>query len=487
MSDQSLGRADRLDVPAAPRQPWRLAPGHVHLIVAIAAILIVRRLWVGEGFWSTMAFTGGVCVTIGAVIAVATRRLLVSVAAVAAIVALVSVAAHVKRQAINLVLHAYDLVFYLPQGATLQFLWQSYRVYVAGAVLALALTASMLVLAYRIDPVRIGRPRAALTAVGFALLSWVSTYAVGERRHTQMEWEGLYLTSFFQSWSETLETLWRGQLMEAAAAASKEPPFRRPANCAPAVKPPHIILVHHESIVQPSLFPQLAYDRSVDPFFRSDDGRVHQLRVETYGGASTMTEFSVLTGLSTYSFGGMRQFVQSIMEDKIRDTLPQALELCGYRNVVFYPMLKNFVSNARFYQSVGLKEIFDLKDQGATKANERDRFYYGNALAEMERAGALQAEGDLPGALGAFENAAKMIRRRTHERARCWNGRVSAGTTLASPLTAVASSAPLVFLLTGTSPCCSDPTSHVTGNAAIAARCEMNGNCRGSQTYPTGR
>lgn len=30
------------------------------------------------------------------------------------------------------------------------------------------------------------------------------------------------------------------------------------------------------------------------------------------------------------------------------------------------------------------------------------------ALAEMERAGALQAEGDLPGALGAFENAAKM-------------------------------------------------------------------------------
>ena len=62
--------------------------------------------------------------------------------------------------------------------------------------------------------------------------------------------------------------------------------------------------------------------------------------METFGGASWLTEFSVLTGLSTYSFGGMRQFVQQIMAGKVKDSLPHALARCGYRNVVFYPMLR---------------------------------------------------------------------------------------------------------------------------------------------------
>ena len=107
--------------------------------------------------------------------------------------------------------------------------------------------------------------------------------------------------------------------------------------------------------------------------------------METYGGASWLTEFSLLAGVSTHAFGGMRQFVQTFTQNKLKDTLPQALERCGYRNVVFYPMMRNFVSNDRFYTSIGLKEIFDMRSQGAKTTQERDRFYYGNAMAEMER------------------------------------------------------------------------------------------------------
>jgi phosphoglycerol transferase MdoB-like AlkP superfamily enzyme len=81
----------------------------------------------------------------------------------------------------------------------------------------------------------------------------------------------------------------------------------------------------------------------------------------------------------------MRQFVQTFMQNKLKDTLPQALERCGYRNVVFYPLLKNFVSNDRFYNSIGLREVFDFKAQEAKSAQERDRFYYNNAMAEMAR------------------------------------------------------------------------------------------------------
>ena len=56
----------------------------------------------------------------------------------------------------------------------------------------------------------------------------------------------------------------------------------------------------------------------------------------------------------------MRQFVQSFTQNKLKETLPQVFERCGYRNVVFYPLLRNFVSNDRFYSSIGLKEIIDM-------------------------------------------------------------------------------------------------------------------------------
>jgi phosphoglycerol transferase MdoB-like AlkP superfamily enzyme len=63
------------------------------------------------------------------------------------------------------------------------------------------------------------------------------------------------------------------------------------------------------------------------------------------------------------------------MAGKVKDSLPHALARCGYRNVVFYPMLRRFLGVGKFFESVGLHEIYDAKDQGATLPNERDRFY----------------------------------------------------------------------------------------------------------------
>jgi hypothetical protein len=73
------------------------------------------------------------------------------------------------------------------------------------------------------------------------------------------------------------------------------------------------------------------------------------------------------------------------MAGGIGDTLPQALARCGYRNVMFYPMLRHFLGSGRFFEAVGFREIVDAKAQGAAFANERDRFYYANALAEIGR------------------------------------------------------------------------------------------------------
>lgn len=359
-----------------------------HATCVVAAVLLTLPLAayivLNEGGLDNQTYVVGVSVATAAVLLFATRRVLVA-AAVANGLILTSVAvAAAKYQAMGMVLHAYDIVFYLSSWSTISFLWSDFRAQCLGLAFLLALLAATALVTWRLDTTRVSRWLSAGIVVVAVMVAFTGAYWKGERRHTQYYWEDMHLSSFYSSWGETVETLLRGQLIESAASAPG-PLFHVPSTCAGPAKPPHIILIHEESVVPPELFAKLSYDKSLDPFFRSADGKLHKMRVETYGGASWLTEFSILAGVSTRSFGGMRNFVQSLMAGKIHDTLPEALARCGYRNAVFYPMLRNFVSNEKFYKAVGLSEVFDAKDQGAPTYQERDRFYYANALAYMSR------------------------------------------------------------------------------------------------------
>jgi phosphoglycerol transferase MdoB-like AlkP superfamily enzyme len=373
-------------VRARPRlfeAPGQLSSHAVWTLTAAVAAGLAYYIWHYEGWRETIIFAGAVTTALVAALTLATRRILFAIAVVASVVAMIVVAADVKRHYIEMVLHAYDVVFYLTSPATLQFLWVDHRVQLMSIAVSFVATAILGYTLYRCDSSRVPRLLSAVVlAVCITTGLWAS-YAKGERRNTLFFWDNLYLSSFYSSWSETLETLWRGQLLDASRTQPK-PLFKVPANCTTDAPPPHVILIHQESVVPPSYFPQISYDKSLDPFFKSFDGKLHKLRVETYGGASWLTEFSVLAGVSTYSFGGMRTFVQALMQGKIHDTLPQTLARCGYRNSVFYPVPKDFVSNGRFYAATGMPDIFDFKAQGAKRYNERDKFYYGNALKHFE-------------------------------------------------------------------------------------------------------
>ena len=351
------------------------------------ALALALAAWLArtEGPPATVLLAILVCGTIGAFVALLTRRLLLAVVLSVAQVVVVTTISSLKLKYMNMVLHAYDITYYLMSSTNLGFLVANYGSSVLAALIAIAAAALIAVVAWRVDPVRVRRPVAALLFVAFAAGATVAGISVGERRHSLFQYHGMYVSSFYRSWAETIETLLRGQLMEAADTAEQLPPLAPAVSCTPAHEPPHIILIHHESAVQPSLFPSLEYDRRLDDFFRSDDGNAYKLRVETYGGASVLTEFSVMTGLSTYSFGGMRLFVQRLMTGKISETLPNILAKCGYRNVMFYPMLRSFTGAERFFKSVGISDLRDAKDQRAKRADERDRFYYANALDEMGR------------------------------------------------------------------------------------------------------
>lgn len=352
---------------------------------AAIGVLFFAYAWRLEGTFENILYTLGVSVVLAALMALATRRILFSATVVAALAIAVYLAASTKRAIMNMVVHAYDLFFYLGSWSTVTFLVRDQPVLVAKAAATVAALVMLGWIVWRFDRSRVSRGTAGAVALAGLLVGIYGWAGKGERRHMQFYFENLYLSSFYASWGETAATLWSGSMMDAGPRIGATP-LALPKTCDLDHKPPHILLIHQESLVQPELFlPGLKYDHSVDPMFRSQDGALHPLRVETYGGASWLTEFSLLAGVSTQSFGGMRQFVQTFMVNRLADTLPQRLEQCGYRNVLFYPMLRNFVSNDKFYASIGITDVRDMKDQGAATTHERDRVYFRNAVAEMER------------------------------------------------------------------------------------------------------
>jgi hypothetical protein len=391
MSDQNFDQG-RTGVPltlpdaiiSKAARPLRLGPTAVWSLSGAAALTLFAHFWNGEGEVINVVFTTAVTLAIAAWIVLLSQRVLLATAVVCSLVALVRTVSYVKQQATELVLHAYDLVWFFTSWTGPSLLWRDYPVHAAGLVSALFATGMTAWYAYRIDGTRAPRLYSALALAVLVATAFGAAQAKGDRRHTEIYFESLYVSFFYSSWSETVEALWRGRLIEAAEAEPQSPRFAEPARCAGQSKP-NIVLIHQESVTAPSYFPTLSYDRRLDAFFNSFDGKMHKLRVETYGGASWLSEFSLLTGLSTFPFGGMRQFVQPVMAGKVRDTLPQALARCGYRTVLFYPMLRHFLAAGKFFEAVGLREIFDAKAQGAKWASERDRFYYDNALSEMER------------------------------------------------------------------------------------------------------
>ncbi len=366
-------------------EAWQLETKSVVFLWLVLAAGAGWHIWHHEGHSASMWFVASVSAMVAAALVFVTRRALVAAVLTVAMMAIVVLASGEKIRLMHMAIHAYDIVYYLSSPATLKFLFLNFplpmlQLFGAFTVLGLAAWATAI-----IDPTRIARRHSAVALAGLMALTVWTAGVKGSRADMQQFEDDLALSTFYASWSETVETLWRGQLFEAAPYVAEGVPLLIPASCDLPKKPPHILLIHQESVVPPEFFPTLGYDKSLDSMFRSDDKKLHPLRVETYAGASWLTEFSILAGVSTYSFGGMRPFVQAMMAGKVHDTLPEALSRCGYRNTVFYPLSKNFVSNGRFYAAVGMPEIFDMKDQGSKSGHERDRFFYNNMLTMMDQ------------------------------------------------------------------------------------------------------
>jgi hypothetical protein len=121
---------------------------------------------------------------------------------------------------------------------------------------------------------------------------------------------------------------------------------------------PDIIVIQHESIFDPRVY-GLPVEPVVEAFLSPPDGLHGGLNVDIFGGGSWQSEFSLLTGLSSASFGSNAYFLFKRGVGRFHNSLPHALSALGYRTMLTSSCRRGFLNYDAFYRSIGMtKRIF---------------------------------------------------------------------------------------------------------------------------------
>ena len=234
-----------------------------------------------------------------------------------------------------------------------------------------------------LDPFRIRRLPAAAAAL--ACLAALVGYAFA---WPDEAWRGYYddgyLSKFSRSGVTAVSDFVNYGFMESDAVAAERLKVPLLDSCHPAGRRPHIIMIHDES----SFDIRQAHGIKVPPgyggHFNSFDGKARTFLAESNGGPSWFTEYNVLAGLSSRSFGRFSYFVTRIASGRVERGLPLALRRCGYSTISLYPAYGAFMSARSFQTTTGIQRFLDARDLGA-KDVEPDSFFYDKALKLMSQ------------------------------------------------------------------------------------------------------
>jgi hypothetical protein len=118
---------------------------------------------------------------------------------------------------------------------------------------------------------------------------------------------------------------------------------------------PDIIFIQHESIFDPRLY-GLPLEPIVNEFLSPKGGLRGGLHVDIFGGGSWQSEFSVLTGLSSASFGANAYFLYKKGVGRFHHSLPRTLGALGYKTQLVSSCRRDFLNYDAFYRSIGVNE-----------------------------------------------------------------------------------------------------------------------------------
>jgi len=196
-------------------------------------------------------------------------------------------------------------------------------------------------------------------------------------------WRGYYddgyLSKFSRSGVTAVSDFINYGFMESDAVAAERLKVPLLDSCHPAGRRPHIIMIHDESSFDIRQADGIKVPPGYGSHFKSFDGRARKFLAESNGGPSWFTEYNVLAGLSSRSFGRFSYFVTRIASGRVERGLPLALRRCGYDTVSLYPAFGAFMSARSFQTTTGIQHFYDAHDLGA-KDVEPDSFFYDKAL-----------------------------------------------------------------------------------------------------------
>jgi hypothetical protein len=122
-----------------------------------------------------------------------------------------------------------------------------------------------------------------------------------------------------------------------------------------AAADPDIIVIQHESVFDPRLF-GLAVEPNVEALLSPVNGISGILNVDIYGGGSWQSEFSLLTGLSSATFGRDAYHLFRKGVGRFHHSLPHALAALGYKTMLVSSCRRGFLNYDAFYRSIGIGE-----------------------------------------------------------------------------------------------------------------------------------
>lgn len=246
------------------------------------------------------------------------------------------------------------------------------------AVISALLIVPLMVALWRLDPFRIRRLPAMAIALGCA-----AGLAGFSLMWPQEDWRGYYADNFVSKFARSgviaMSDFANGGFMDSDAATLERLKLPLEEACHPAGRRPHIIMIHDESSYDIRSASQIKVPADYGRHFVSGDGKARKFLAESNGGSSWLTEYNVLTGLSSRSFGRFSYFVTRIASGRVERGLPLALRRCGYSTVSLYPAYGAFMSARNFQTTTGIQKFYDARDLGA-KGLEPDGFFYDNAV-----------------------------------------------------------------------------------------------------------
>ena len=245
-------------------------------------------------------------------------------------------------------------------------------------ILAGLVTIPLMYALWWLDPFRIRR----LPALA-GMLACLAALAGYSFAWPDEAWRGYYndgyLSKFSRSGVTAVSDFINYGFMESDLVATERLKLPLVDSCAPTGRRPNIIMIHDESSFDLRQAEGVKVPPGYGSHFRSFDGKARKFLAESNGGPSWFTEYNVLAGLSSRSFGRFSYFVTRIASGRVERGLPLALRRCGYATLSLYPAHGGFMSARSFQISTGIQQFLDARDLGA-KDVEPDGFFYDKAL-----------------------------------------------------------------------------------------------------------